>query len=336
MSSLPSIAIVGATGAVGEALVALLEERDFPLSSLYLLSSAESAGKSLPFRGKNLRVGVAETFDFKQVAVTFLAANQEVSQVIADRAFQAGSSIVDLSGALEASISPRVIPGVNDQVLNLLPKPWRVSIPCSPAAALVSALAPLCAKTPIEYVTVTACLPASGRGRAGVRELARQTTELLNGRSIEPRVFGRQLAFNILGLAGNQQENGYSQIERRLIEDSQHILGKSLGIVSATCIQVPVFYGESLAVTLKTQSALTIKELNLAYSGIQNLELFEADEYPTAVEDSIGRDETLIGRMRQHPSDGHVIEMWIVSDNVRRSAALNAIQTAELLIKHTS
>jgi aspartate-semialdehyde dehydrogenase len=225
------------------------------------------------------------------------------------------------------------MPGVNAEFIRQQQKPCRLSIPCAPAAALISALAPICQQDIIEYVTVTACLAASSKGRAGIGELARQTTELLNGRPVEPKIFSRQLAFNVLGQADDLRDDGYTGLEHRVMDECGEVLGKNLGPVAVSCIQVPVFYGDSLSVSIRTRNVLAIKDLNLTYSEHDGLELFEADEYPTPVDDAIGRDETLIGRVRHNPRDQHLIEMWVVSDNVRKSAALNAVQTAELLIK---
>jgi aspartate-semialdehyde dehydrogenase len=333
MSTSISVVVVGATGTVGESIVTLLEEREFPVSQLYVVASADSVGQSVAFRGRNLRVTAADEFDFNKTQVAFMAADASIAKVLSDKAIEAGCSVIDLAGALGRNISPCVMPGVNAEFIRQQQKPCRLSIPCAPAAALISALAPICQQDIIEYVTVTACLAASSKGRAGIGELARQTTELLNGRPVEPKIFSRQLAFNVLGQADDLRDDGYTGLEHRVMDECGEVLGKNLGPVAVSCIQVPVFYGDSLSVSIRTRNVLAIKDLNLTYSEHDGLELFEADEYPTPVDDAIGRDETLIGRVRHNPRDQHLIEMWVVSDNVRKSAALNAVQTAELLIK---
>jgi aspartate-semialdehyde dehydrogenase len=334
MNTSLSVVVVGATGNVGEAIVTLLEERDFPLVHLYLVASADSVGQSIAFRGRNLRITAADDFDFGKAQLAFMAADTVSAGTLAEKAFEAGCSVIDLTGSLDSLRSPRVMPDVSSELIGQQQRPCLLSVPSAPAAVLISTLAPICHQSAIEQATVTACLAASSRGRAGVRELARQTTELLNARPLEPKVFGKQLAFNVLAQTGEPQSDGYTAIEHRVMGECKEVLGDSLGTLAVSCIQVPVFFGDSLSVTVKTRDILAIKDLNLAYSKHEGLELFDAKEYPTVVDDAIGRDEILIGRVRHNPEDPHLIEMWIVSDNVRKAAALNAVQTAELLIKH--
>jgi aspartate-semialdehyde dehydrogenase len=334
MNTSLSVVVVGATGTVGEAIVTLLEERNFPLANLYIAASADSVGQSIAFRGRNLRITAADDFDFGKAQLAFMVTDASVAGSLAEKAFKSGCSVIDLTGSLDSSRAPRVMPDVNAELIAKQERPCLLSVPSAPAAALISALAPICHQSAIEQATVTACLAASSRGKAGIRELARQTTELLNARPLEPRVFGKQLAFNVLAQTDEPRADGYTALEHRVMEECTEVLGNNLGLLAVSCIQVPVFFGDSLSVTVKTRDVLAIKDLNLAYSKHETVELFESEEYPTAVEDAIGRDEILIGRVRHNPSDPHLIEMWIVSDNVRKAAALNAVQTAELLIKH--
>ncbi|WP_372877445.1 aspartate-semialdehyde dehydrogenase, partial [Pseudomonas sp.] len=183
------IAVIGATGSVGETLVQLLEERDFPVANLHLLASGESAGRSLSFKGKNLRVRSLESFDFSSVALVFFAASEAVTRSYAPKVHAAGCTLIDLAAALPAEQAPRMVPEVNPEVLKTLTAPYQLTSPSPSAVALALVLAALREQIKVQRVAVTACLAVSSRGREGVSELARQTAELLNGRSFEPQLF---------------------------------------------------------------------------------------------------------------------------------------------------
>ena len=198
------IAVIGATGSVGETLVQLLEELDFPVGELHLLASLESAGSSVAFRGRNVRVREVERFDFTQVQLAFFAAGPEVSRRLADKALAAQCSVIDLSGGLEQA--PVVVPEVNGARLAQVARPALVASPSTATISLAVALAPLRALLDIERIQLTACLAVSAQGREAVTELARQTAELLNARPLEPRFFDRQMAFNLLAQVGPNED----------------------------------------------------------------------------------------------------------------------------------
>lgn len=331
MSQSFDIAVVGATGTVGETLVELLAEREFPIGTLHLLASIESAGASVPFRGKNLRVRDVAEFDFSQVRLAFFAAGEAVSRSFADRASQAGCAVIDLSGALDDA--KPLVPEANAGLLGELAPPYRVSSPSASAVALACALAPL-ASLGIERVTVTACLAVSSRGREGVNELARQTAELLNARPLEPRGVDRQVAFNLLAQVGEVDEHGHAELEKRLAGELQQLLGIEGLSVSATCALAPVFFGDSLALSVLCDSAVDVAGVRQLLETAPGIELVEAGDYPTVVGDAVGQDQVYVGRVRCAVSDPRQLNLWIASDNVRKGAALNAVQIAELLIKH--
>jgi aspartate-semialdehyde dehydrogenase len=328
------IAVIGATGSVGEALVQLLEEREFPVAKLHLLASGESAGRSLSYKGKSLRVHDLETFDFASVRLAFFAAGSKVTQKYAVQAAAAGCAVIDLASGLPAEQAPRVIPEVNPGVLAGLATPYLLTSPSAPGIALAAVLAALPESIRIQRVVVTACLAVSSRGREGVAELARQTVELLNGRALEPRLFGRQMAFNLLAQVDQGDEQGHGVLERQVAGELKELLGLPQLQVAVSCIQVPVFFGDSLSVSLQAESAIDLKQVYAALDAAPALELVELDDYPTVVGDAVGQDVVYVGRVRAGLADPAELNLWIASDNVRKGAALNAVQLAELLIKH--
>jgi aspartate-semialdehyde dehydrogenase len=328
------IAVIGATGSVGEALVQLLEEREFPIAKLHVIASGESAGSSVPYSGKNLRVKDLETFDFSSVRLAFFAAGSKVTQKYAEQASAAGCAVVDLACGLSSARAPRVVPEVNAHVLAGLSEPYVLTSPSAPGIALSMVLGALREQVNIQRVTVTACLAVSSRGREGVSELARQTAELLNGRSFEPRLFDRQMAFNVLGQVEATDSEGHSALERQIAGELKELLALAELQVAVTCVQVPVFFGDSLSVSLQTGSAVNLNQVTAALDALPAVELVDLDDYPTVVGDAVGQDVVYVGRVRAGLHDPAELNLWIASDNVRKGAALNAVQIAELLIKH--
>lgn len=327
------IAVIGATGTVGETLVQILEERDFPVGTLYLLASNESAGSAVSFRGKNLRSRDVDDFDFGKVRLAFFAAGPSVTLSFAPRARAAGCAVIDLSGALPAEQAPAVVPEANAEVLQSLQAPVQVHSPSAAAVALAVALAPLTSLLTLQRVAVTACVAVSAQGREAVSELARQTAELLNARPLEPRFYDRQMAFNLLAQVGASDEQGHSRLERRLVSELRELLALPLLRISVTCVQVPVFFGDSYTVTLNTSEAVDLAAVNAALEAAEGVELVEEGDYPTPVGDAVGQDVVYVGRVRGGIDEAEQLNLWLTTDNVRKGAALNAVQVAELLIK---
>ncbi|MES2869961.1 MAG: aspartate-semialdehyde dehydrogenase [Pseudomonadota bacterium] len=327
------IAVVGATGTVGETIVQILEERNFPVADLHLLASSESAGHSVPFRGKNVRVREVDEFDFSKVQLVFFAAGPAVTLSFASKASAAGCAIIDLSGALPATQAPQVVPEANAQVLAGLKKPVQVSSPSPSATALAVVLAPLRGLLDIQRVNVTACLAVSAQGREAVSELARQTAELLNLRPLESTFFDRQMAFNLLAQVGKPDAQGHVPLEKRLVSELREVLEMPALKVSITCVQAPVFFGDSFSVSVQLAAPVDLDEVNAALEAGDSIELVDAGDYPTAVGDAVGQDVVYVGRVRHGVDDTCELNLWMTSDNVRKGAALNAIQLAELLIK---
>ncbi|MFK3775384.1 aspartate-semialdehyde dehydrogenase [Pseudomonas sp. NPDC089406] len=332
MTTQLDIAVVGATGTVGETLVQILEELAFPVATLHLLASMESAGSSVMFAGKKLKVREVDSFDFSQVKLAFFATTPAVSRSFAAKAHKAGCAVIDLSGALDGAVA--MVPEANPERLGQLPQPALITSPSAGAVALAVALAPLKGLVDIERIQVNACLAVSAQGREAVSELARQTAELLNARPLEPRFFDRQMAFNLLAQVGAPDEQGHTAVERRLVGELRQLLGMPELKISVTCIQVPVFFGDSFSVALQSRRAVDLDAVNRALDSAESIERVEADDYPTPVGDAVGQDVVYVGRVRHGIDEDEQLNLWLTTDNVRKGAALNAVQVAQLLIKH--
>lgn len=327
------IAVVGATGLVGEALVELLEERDFPVGTLYVLATGESAGKSVPFRGRNLRVGDLSGFDFSKVHLAFLSTTADAAQACSAKALAAGCTLIDLSGAALADGVAPVLAAANSESLEQATLPTRIAAPCAPAAEVAEVLAALREVLDVRQLNVTACLSASVLGREGVQELARQTAELLNARPLEPKLLDRQYAFNMLAQVGAVDEQGYSALERRMADEISSMIPGLKGALSVTCAMAPVFFGDALMLSLKAAAPVSLEAVAAALDMAEGVERVE-DDYPTVIGDALGQDTLYVGRLRTGLTDSSELNLWIASDNVRKGAALNAVNLAELLIKH--
>ena len=325
------IAVIGATGTVGETLVQILEELEFPVGTLYLLAGSNSAGASVPFRGKNVRVKEVDTFDFSKVQLAFFAAGPAVTLSFAPRATAAGCAVIDLSGALPAEQAPQVVPQANAHVLKALKKPFQLGSPSPCATYLAVVLAPL--RGVVDIQRVTANLAISAQGREAVSELARQTAELLNVRPLEPAFFDRQVAFNLLAQVGTPDAQGHTALEKRLVHELRAVLETPLLKISATCVQAPVFFGDSLTVSLQMAAPVDLAAVNRALEAAPGIELVEEGDYPTAVGDAVGQDVVYVGRVRAGIDDPAELNLWLTSDNVRKGSALNAVELAQLLIK---
>ncbi|CRM68772.1 aspartate-semialdehyde dehydrogenase [Pseudomonas sp. 58 R 12] len=327
------IAVIGATGTVGETLVQILEELSFPVGTLHLLAGNNSAGASVPFRGKNVRVREVDEFDFSKVQLAFFAAGPAVTLSFAPRATAAGCSVIDLSGALPAAQAPQVVQEANAHVLDGLVKPFQLGSPSPSATNLAVVLTPLRGLLDIQRVSVTANLAMSAQGREAVSELARQTAELLNMRPLEPTFFDRQVAFNVLAQVGTPDAQGHTALEKRLVHELRAVLELPLLKISATCVQAPVFFGDSLTVSLQLGAAVDLAAVTRALDAAPGIELVDEGDYPTAVGDAVGQDVIYVGRVRRGVDDPAELNLWLTSDNVRKGAALNAVQLAQLLIK---
>lgn len=328
-----SVAVVGATSIVGEAVVGLLEERAFPVGDLYLLGGDEAVGQSLGFGDRQVRIKSIADFKFQQADIVFFSGPAQVTKEHWASARTAGCALIDLSAAYTVQAVPVVLADYADLPVWHKGSALELAVPSPTGTAIGLVLRSISPVVNAVSVHVTAMLSASTLGQIGVRELARQTTELLNARPLEPKAVDRQLAFNVLGQLGMPDANGYTELEGRLAAELQCLNGRSPLRVSATCAAVPVFFGDSVSLSISADHPLDLAQINASLAKAPGVDLFE-DDYPTAVCDALGQDEVCVGRVRSALGDSSQVNLWIASDNARKGSALNAVQIAELLIKH--
>ena len=334
------LAIVGATGVVGRETLAILGERRFPIASLTLLASSRSAGDTIDGEnGESHTVKDLETFDFKGTDIVFFAASGAVSKTWAPRAAAAGAVCIDKSSAFRLDPDvPLVVPEVNGAALKDFSKKRIIATPNCSTIQMVQCLAPLQRSVGIDRVFVSTYQAVSGAGRGGVDELEGQVRDLFNFKEIEPKTFDQQIAFNVLPrIPANDliPEDGVTGEERKMMEETRKILEVPALRIGVTCVRVPVFNGHSEAVHVDLQAALTADQARALFAEEENLLVVDDVSqgiYPTAL-DATGENKTLVGRIRVDASapGGHGLAFWVVSDNLRTGAALNAVRIAEAL-----
>lgn len=330
-----NVAIVGATGAVGEAMRELIAERRFPYADVRLVASARSTGKRLPVGDRSFAVQNLEEFDFDDVHIALFSAGGAISAEHAPRAAAAGAIVIDNTSKFRLDEDvPLVVPEVNSERIadgiggNIIANPN-----CSTIQMAV-ALKPIYDAVGIERVNVATYQAVSGAGMTGVRELAGQTANLLNAKPVgEPTAHPAQIAFNALAHAWPIGDNGYSEEEMKMVNETRKIFADDAIRVNPTCVRVPVFYGHSEALHIETTdpiSALDAAELLRAAPGVVVMD--DPAATPTAVDHAANNDAVFVGRIREDLSSERGLDMWVVADNVRKGAALNSIQIAELLL----
>jgi aspartate-semialdehyde dehydrogenase len=343
MSEGIDVAVVGATGAVGEALVEILEERAFPVGQLHLLASERSEGKRIQFRGKSVVVRRLDQFDFSKARIGLFSAGGSLSAEYAPKAAAAGCVVIDNTSHFRYDDDiPLIVPEVNGACLDdyLARRDFRNIIAnpnCSTIQMLV-ALKPLHDAARIRRINVATYQAVSGAGAGGVRELAGQTANLLNAKPIEPSVMPVQIAFNAIPQIDSFQDNGYTKEEMKMVWETQKILDPAI-LVNPTCVRIPVFYGHSEAVHIETEHKLTADEARRLLAeapGVTVMDDRESGGYPTAVGQAAGTDPVFVGRIREDVSFENGLNLWVVSDNVRKGAALNSVQIAEILLEKWS
>lgn len=328
-----SVAIVGATGAVGEALLEILQERNFPVSQLYLLASERSAGKRLQFHGKSVQVQRLDEFDFAHAQIGLFSAGGALSAEYAPKAAAAGCVVIDNTSHFryDADI-PLVVPEVNPQcVADFKPRNIIANPNCSTIQMLV-ALKPIQDAVGITRINVATYQAVSGAGASGISELAGQTANLLNAKPIESSTMPVQIAFNAIPHIGAFQDNGYTVEEMKMVWETQKIFGDETITVNPTCVRIPVFYGHSEAVHIETEEPIAAIEVERLLAETPGVKVMKEGKYPTPVTESAGTDPVFVGRIRDDISHPNGINLWVVADNVRKGAALNSVQIAELLV----
>ena len=332
------VAMVGATGAVGETLLSILSERDFPVSELVLLASERSAGEKIRFGGTELIVKNLADYDFEGVDIAFFSAGGAVSKQHAPRAAAAGAVVIDNTSEFRYQDDiPLVVSEVNPHAIAEYTRHGIIANPNCSTMQMLVALAPIHRAVRIERINVATYQSVSGAGRSGSEELGRETAALLNFQSVDPgKKFPAQIAFNVIPHIDEFQANGYTREEMKLVWETRKILEDESIQVNPTAVRVPVFYGHSEAVHIETTEKITVEQAHALLReapGVVLLDERKAGGYPTAVGQAAGKDEVFVGRVREDISHERGLDLWIVSDNIRKGAALNAVQIAEILVE---
>jgi len=337
MSRTFDVAVVGATGAVGETMLEILHARDFPIGEIHAVASERSAGKRVAFGGRQLVVKDIATFNFSTVQVGLFSPGAQVSLEYAPKAAAAGCVVIDNTSAFRYDDDkPLIVPEVNAHAISRYKATNIIANPNCSTIQMLVALKPLHDAFGIERVNVCTYQAVSGTGKEAIEELGKQTARLLNGLDVTAKVYPRQIAFNCLPHIDDFQENGYTKEEMKMVWETARILEDDSIRVNPTCVRVPVFYGHSEAVHIETREPINEKsarELLESAPGVVVMDERTDGGYPTAVTESAGTDAVYVGRIRKDISTERGLNLWVVSDNVRKGAALNSVQIAECLVR---
>ncbi len=332
-----NVAIVGATGAVGEVLLELLESRNFPVNNLYLLASERSAGTTRSFKGKRITVQNLAEFDFSQAELGLFSAGGSISAEFAPKAAAAGCVVIDNTSHFRRDEDiPLVVPEVNSHALERFADRNIIANPNCSTIQMLVALKPIYDSVGISRINVATYQAVSGTGKSAIEELAAQTARLLNGQPAESKVYPKQIAFNALPHIDSFQDNGYTREEMKMVWETQKIFEDDTISVNPTCVRIPVFHGHSEAVHIETKTPITAAEAQALLENAPGVEVLDTRSdggYPTPVSEAAGSDPVYVGRIREDISHPSGLNLWVVSDNLRKGAALNSIQIAEVLIE---
>jgi aspartate-semialdehyde dehydrogenase len=338
MSSKYDVAVVGATGVVGEALFEILEQRRFPVGRVYALASERSIGKTVPFRSKMLDVEDLATFDFSKVQIGLSSAGASVSDVYAPKAADAGCVVIDNTSRFRYDDDiPLVVPEVNAARIADYRNRGIIANPNCSTIQMVVALKPIYDAAGITRINVATYQAVSGAGRAAVEDLAKHSVAMLSGQPVETKSDAKQVAFNAVPHIDVFLDNGYTREEMKMVWETRKIMEDDEILVNPTAVRIPAFFGHSEAVHIETTSKISageVRELMKNAPGVELLDGTETGQYPTAVTDASGKDAVFVGRVREDISHPRGIDLWIVADNIRKGAALNSVQIAEILAKN--
>lgn len=330
-----NVAIVGATGAVGEAMLAVLQERNFPVQDLYLLASERSVGKTLLFQNTTHAVENLETFDFSKIDIALFSAGSSVSKEYAPKAAAAGCVVIDNTSCFRYDKDiPLVVPEVNPHAISDYVNRGIIANPNCSTIQMVVALKPLYDEVGIHRINVATYQAVSGTGKEAISELIAQLGDLLNGKPASSSVYPQQIAFNVLPHIDEFQENGYTKEEMKMVWETQKIFEDDSILVNPTTVRVPVLYGHSEAVHVELKAPLSAdeaRELLRQAQGVIVVDDPSTLDYPTAFTHAVGHDEVYVGRIRNDISHPNGLNLWVVADNTRKGAATNAVQIAEIL-----
>ena len=337
MSKKYNVAVVGATGAVGEAMLSILAQRRFPVDQVYALASSRSVGKKVEFGDKLLTVQDLAEFDFSLTPIGLFSAGASISAEFAPKAAAAGCVVVDNTSQFRYDDDiPLVVPEVNSHAIAQYTNRGIIANPNCSTIQMLVALKPIRDAVGIKRINVATYQAVSGTGKEAIEELAGQTAKLLNGLPIKCDVYPKQIAFNVLPQIDVFMDNGYTKEEMKMVWETRKIFEDESIMVNPTAVRVPVFYGHSEAVHIETRDKITREqahELLLKAKGVVVLDERKDGGYPTAVTEGANNDPVYVGRIREDISHENGLDLWVVSDNVRKGAALNSIQIAEILIK---
>ncbi|HWK54061.1 MAG TPA: aspartate-semialdehyde dehydrogenase, partial [Hyphomicrobiales bacterium] len=325
MSKKYNVAVVGATGAVGRTIIRILEQRKFPVDNLYLLASERSAGETITFNRKEYTVENLADFDFSKAQIGLFSPGASVSAVYAPKAGAAGCIVIDNTSQFRYDEDiPLVVPEVNAHAIaRYKPRNIIANPNCSTIQMLV-ALKPIQDKVGIARINVATYQSVSGTGKEAIDELASQTAQLLNGREAEVKVYPKQIAFNVLPQIDVFQDNGYTKEEMKMVWETHKIMEDDNILVNPTCVRVPVFYSHSEAVHIETREPISVEDVRALLAKAPGVKLLDKQEnggYPTPIPEGTDRDEVWVGRIRKDISHPNGINLWVVSDNLRKGAA---------------
>jgi aspartate-semialdehyde dehydrogenase len=331
-----SVAVVGATGAVGNEMIRILVERKFPVGQLRLLASERSLGKALEYKGQSVPVEVLDENAFAGVQIGLFSAGGSISEKFAPIAARAGCVVIDNTSAFRMVPDiPLVVPEVNAEAIGQYRGKGIIANPNCSTIQMVVALKPIHDAVRIKRVVVSTYQSVSGTGKEAVDELEAQTRAILSSKEPVVRVYPYQIAFNCLPQIDIFLDNGYTKEEMKMVNETKKIMNDPSIAVTATTVRVPVFYAHSESINIETEKKITaaqVRELLSRAPGVTVIDDPSQRRYPLAI-DAAGKDDTYVGRIREDESIANGINMWVVSDNLRKGAALNAVQIAELLIR---
>ena len=337
MSRTFDIAVVGATGAVGQAMLEILAESKVPYGKVYALASERSVGNTVEFNGKHLHVENLADFDFSKVQIGLFSPGASVSAIYAPKAAAAGCVVIDNTSQFryDADI-PLVVPEVNPEAIALYKTRGIIANPNCSTIQMLVALKPIYDAVGIERINVCTYQSVSGTGKEAIEELAMQTAAMLNAQHYERKVYPKQIAFNCLPQIDVFMENGYTKEEMKMVWETRKIFGDENILVNPTAVRVPVFYGHSEALHIETKKKITALQARVLLEKAPGVEVVDErvdGGWPTAVTEASGNNPTYVGRIREDLSHPRGLNLWVVADNVRKGAALNAVQIAEVLVE---
>jgi aspartate-semialdehyde dehydrogenase len=331
-----NVAVVGATGVVGETMISILQERNFPIGNLYPLASERSLGKEVSFNGEPIQVHNVDGFDFTKVQIALFSAGADISAEYAPKAVSCGTVVIDNTSQFRYEDNiPLIVPEVNPHRISDYKNAGIIANPNCSTIQMVVALKPIHDYAGISRINVATYQSVSGSGKEAMKELNLQTTALEKNNELVCNVYSKQIAFNVLPHIDIFMDNGYTKEEMKMVWETQKIFEDKKIMVNATTVRVPVYFAHSEAIHIETRKKITAekaKDLMMQSPGIKIIDTRDEGGYPTAVTEGVGTDDVYVGRIREDISHPQGLNMWVVSDNLRKGAALNSIQIAEELI----